>query len=306
MESNALWDAKEMLHIFIYDYLKKHNYGRAASILRHESGISVPGDDDEEQVRPSSNDHEDEGFLLESWASFWELFTERATSYRQTESQTARILSTTAMQPLGTNSYLDSPDGQESALMSLQNNMDDQLSDDAPHPDIMPPVDNDGNIKPPWNTMTGCIAWFLSSTGKAMSERQIRDEIKKIMVYLRKSTGQAYSNNAWRDVRKWLQNGHFSKTADNLWLLAVNHDYCDNCRHRKKADSPEDGPLLKCNLCPRSYHAKCASVFVEDIPTGPWACPRHLDQTNNAGTPSSNRPKRKREDGQEESDDDLL
>jgi hypothetical protein len=43
-----------------------------------------------------------------------------------------------------------------------------------------------------------------------------------------------------------------------------NEDVCAKCR--------EDGKLILCDVCPRSYHMHCAKPALKKVPKGKWMC----------------------------------
>ena len=43
-----------------------------------------------------------------------------------------------------------------------------------------------------------------------------------------------------------------------------NEDVCTACR--------EDGVLILCDVCPRSYHLHCAQPPLKKVPKGKWMC----------------------------------
>lgn len=43
-----------------------------------------------------------------------------------------------------------------------------------------------------------------------------------------------------------------------------NEDVCAECR--------EDGKLILCDVCPRSYHLHCAHPPLKKVPRGKWMC----------------------------------
>lgn len=57
--------ATELLHTYIYDYCKKHNFGQAAKAFAQEAGVQV------DQIPPIDIPS---GFLGDWWSVFWDVY----------------------------------------------------------------------------------------------------------------------------------------------------------------------------------------------------------------------------------------
>ena len=62
---------------------------------------------------------------------------------------------------------------------------------------------------------------------------------------------------------------HCEVNGPEIQMVDDEDEHMEFCRVCK-----EGGELLCCDSCPSSYHLKCCEPPLEEVPDGPWTCPR--------------------------------